>query len=222
MATEDGSYRAATEGGSDRRILTIPNGITLVRLLCVPVFVWLTVWAGHLVTGAVLLGVLGATDWIDGFLARRLHQVSMLGKVLDPAADRFLVASGVAAGLVTNAVPAWLVAVVLARETLVTLAVVVLWALKAGRVDVSFVGKAGTFAIMFAFPAFLLSYGKASWQQPFHVFAWICAFAGLTLGWIAVATYVPVTVCALRTRNQGAGDGLPDASRLDSAPATGP
>src|SRR5665647_2654541 len=77
------------------RIVTVPNLITLVRLVCTPLFVWLLFGAHRQTVAAILLAALGATDWIDGFVGRRYHQVSTVGKVLDPLADRVLVATAV-------------------------------------------------------------------------------------------------------------------------------
>ena len=118
----------------------------------------------------MLLAALGATDWVDGFVARRYHQVSTLGKVLDPAADRVLVATAVIAVIVHGAVPLWFGVATLAREALVSVMVVLLAALGAARINVLWIGKAGTFALMFSYPAFLLSYGTAAWQGPVRVF----------------------------------------------------
>jgi cardiolipin synthase (CMP-forming) len=181
------------------RVLTAPNVITLVRLLCIPVFLWLLFGLHRQTLAAVLLGVLGATDWVDGFVARRYHQVSTLGKVLDPAADRILVATAVIAVIVHGAVPLWFGVATLAREALVSLMVLALAALGAARIDVLWVGKAGTFALMFSYPAFLLSHGTASWQEPFRVIAWACGLLGLALAWIAAAGYVAPARDALRT-----------------------
>ena len=89
----------AEEPGLDR-VLTVPNLVTFVRLLCVPLFLWLLFGAGKQSAAAVLLAVLGATDWVDGYVARRFHQVSTLGKVLDPVADRVLVGTAVIAVMV--------------------------------------------------------------------------------------------------------------------------
>ena len=96
----------ADEPGLDR-VLTVPNAVTVVRLLCIPLFLWLLFGADRQTAAAILLGVLGATDWVDGFLARRFHQVSTVGKVLDPAADRILVGTGVIAIMIHGAVPIW-------------------------------------------------------------------------------------------------------------------
>ena len=192
----------AEEPGMDR-ILTVPNGITVVRLACIPLFLWLLFGDGRQTAAALLLGVLGATDWIDGFVARRYHQVSTVGKVLDPVADRILVVTAVIAITVHGAVPVWFAAATLAREVVVSVAVLLLASLGAARIDVLWVGKAGTFALMFAYPAFLLSYGTAGWQGPIHVFAWVTGIIGLTLAWIAAASYVPVARRALADGRKG-------------------
>jgi cardiolipin synthase len=180
------------------RVLTAPNLITLARLLCIPIFLWLLFGLHHQTYAAVLLAVLGATDWVDGFVARRYHQVSTLGKVLDPAADRVLVGTAVIAVIVHGAVPVWFGVATLAREALVSVMVVLLATLGAARINVLWIGKAGTFALMFAYPAFLLADGTASWQGPIRVVAWICGLIGLVLGWSAAAGYVGPARDALR------------------------
>ncbi len=185
------------EEGLDK-ILTAPNVITLIRLLCIPLFLWLLFGAHRQSLAAVLLAVLGATDWIDGHVARRYHQVSTLGKILDPAADRILVATAVIAVMVYGAVPLWFGIATIAREVLVSIIVLALAALGAARIDVLWVGKAGTFGLMFAYPAFLLADGTARWQVPVHVAAWISGLAGLTLAWIAAASYVAPARTAFR------------------------
>ncbi len=186
-----------TGGEGLDRVLTVPNAITVMRLACIPVFLWLLFGTGRQSAAAVLLGVLGATDWVDGFVARRYHQVSTVGKVLDPVADRVLVVTAVVAITVHGAVPVWFGAATLAREVVVSVAVLLLASLGAARIDVLWVGKAGTFALMFSYPAFLLSDGTAAWQVPFHVFAWGSGIIGLVLAWIAAGSYIPAARTAL-------------------------
>ncbi len=175
----------------------MPNLITLVRLACIPLYVWLLEGADRPLAAALLLGVLGATDWIDGYVARRFHQVSTLGKVLDPVADRVLVVTAVITITVHGAVPVWFGVATLAREVVVSAAVLLLAWLGAARIDVLWVGKAGTFALLFAYPAFLLSDGPATWQSLVHVVAWITGLIGLVLAWVAACSYVPVARAAL-------------------------
>jgi cardiolipin synthase (CMP-forming) len=188
-----------TEGAEESldRVLTVPNAITTVRLACVPVFCWLLFAAHRQTDAAVLLAVLGASDFADGFAARRWHQVSKLGKVLDPTADRILVGTAVISVIVHGAVPLWFGLATLVREVLVSITVVVLGALGAERIDVLWVGKAGTFGLMFAYPAFLLAHGNAGWQHPVDVVAWVCAIPGLVLAWIAAFAYIPTARHAL-------------------------
>jgi cardiolipin synthase len=192
------------EPGLDR-ILTVPNAITLVRLACIPLFLWLLFGADRQTAAAILLGALGATDWIDGFVARRYHQVSTVGKVLDPVADRVLVVTAVVAIIVHGAVPVWFGAATLAREVVVSGAVLLLASLGAKRIDVLWVGKAGTFALMFSYPAFLLGYGTAGWQEPIRIVAWITGLTGLALAWIAAGSYVPVARRALADGRRARG-----------------
>lgn len=199
--------------GADQldRVVTLPNAVTGVRLLCVPLFVWLLFGAGRQTAAAILLAVLGATDWVDGFLARRLGQVSTLGKILDPLADRILVGTAVIAVAVQGAVPVWFAAATLSREVLVSGAVLWLAARGAARIDVLWVGKAGTFGLMFAYPAFLLANGSAAWQVPIRDIAWVTGGIGLVLAWVAALSYVGPARAAL-----AAGRSEPDLSQVDA------
>jgi cardiolipin synthase (CMP-forming) len=189
------------------RILTAPNVITLVRLLCIPLFLWLLFGLHRQTAAAVLLAVLGATDWVDGFVARRYGQVSTLGKVLDPTADRILVGTAVISVMVYGAVPLWFGLATIAREVLVSAMVLLLAALGAARIDVLWVGKAGTFGLMFAYPTFLLGDGTAGWQEPIRVIGWVTGLVGLALAWWAAGSYIGPARRALRegrTARQGA------------------
>ena len=136
-------------------------------------------------------------------MARRFAQVSTLGKVLDPLADRILVGTAVIAVIVHGAVPLWFGLATLAREVLVSAAVLLLAALGAERIDVLWVGKAGTFGLMVSYPIFLVAHGSAGWQEPLRVIAWVCAIPALVLAYIAAGSYVPVARRALARGRDG-------------------
>lgn len=180
------------------RIFTIPNVLSLVRLLCLPIFLWLLFGRDDRLAAALLLAGLGATDWVDGYIARRFDQVSALGKILDPTADRLLLAGGVVAILIDGSVPAAIAWLTIVREVGVGIAAIVLAALGARRIDVQWVGKAGTFGLMFAFPFFLGSHADTALDEVFGVLAWLCVIPGLALSYYAAAMYVPLGRQALR------------------------
>jgi cardiolipin synthase (CMP-forming) len=177
------------DDGMDR-ILTAPNVITMVRLLCIPLYLWLLFGAHRQIAAAVLLALLGATDWVDGFVARRYGQVSTFGKVLDPTADRILVGTAVISIMIYGAVPLWFGLATIAREVLVSGMVLLLASLGAARIDVLWVGKAGTFGLMFAYPTFLLGDGTAAWQEPIRIIGWVTGLVGLGLAWWAAGSYI--------------------------------
>ncbi|HEY6697883.1 MAG TPA: CDP-alcohol phosphatidyltransferase family protein [Acidimicrobiales bacterium] len=187
---------AMTRGGS-RDVLTLPNLITLARLACLPVFLWLLFGRENRAAAAALLALLGITDWVDGYLARHLGQVSELGKILDPVADRLLFLVGAGGILIDGSVPVWFAVIVLVRETLVGGATVVLAALGARRIDVTWFGKAGTFGLMIAFPLFLASHSTLSWADAAGVLAWVAGIPGLVFSLYAAALYVPIARRAL-------------------------
>lgn len=182
---------------NEDRILTVPNVITFVRLLCLPIYLWLLLGLDNRAAAAGLLAALGATDWIDGYIARHFNQVSNLGKVLDPVADRFLFFVGVGGILIVDGAPRWFSIVVLVRELVVGGATVLLAVLGARRIDVTWFGKAGTFGLMFAFPLFLWGSGDNGFE-PAWVLGYLAGIPGLILSLYAAALYLPMGVRALR------------------------
>jgi len=172
---------------------TLPNLITLIRLLCLPLFLWLLFSRDNRRDAAWLLGVLGATDWVDGFLARRLGQTSEFGKVFDPTVDRLLFLVGIVALIIDGSVPLWFAIAVGVREVLVggtMLAATVL--LKMERFDVTWWGKTATFLLMFAFPGFLMAESTISIATFFEVAAWVLGLPGLVLSWYTALAYLPL------------------------------
>jgi cardiolipin synthase len=182
------------------RIVTVPNVISVVRLACVPLFVWL-VAADHVLAAGLLAAGLGATDWVDGYIARHFDQGSELGKILDPAADRVLLVATAIAVLALGLPTAVkvVVAIMLIREVGIAAATIALALAGARRIDVVWAGKAGTLALMFSLPMFLgADATRASWHAFFIVGAWVFAIGGVILGYYAAAKYVPAARDALR------------------------
>jgi cardiolipin synthase len=187
---------------SNTRIWTIPNLISLIRLACVPLFLWL-LWAkDEPIAAALLLAVLGATDWVDGYIARHFDQGSELGKILDPSADRVMLVAAAVALLVEDLPVAVdiVIWIVLFREVLVGTATILLAIGGARRIDVVWAGKAGTLAVMIALPLFLWADNIESdaWSAFVWFVGWCFAIGGIGLGYYAAAKYIPAARVALR------------------------
>jgi cardiolipin synthase len=168
-------------------ILTIPNLVTLLRVLLVPVFVWLVLGRDDLTSAAFLLGFIGSTDWVDGYLARRLDQVSVVGKVLDPLADRLAVAAAVVVGWISGALPWPIAALLVVREAVVAGGALVVAMRRGGRLEVRRLGKVATFGLYFAIPAFYLHEGSGIgfWGW----FAWAVVIPSLLLYYVVAVQY---------------------------------
>lgn len=184
--------------GEDR-ILTVPNLLTLGRLLLLPVFVWLLFDQENPAGAAALLAALSATDFVDGYVARRFDQGSRLGKLFDPTADRIVFFVAITAIIIDGAAPTWFAVVVLVREVVVASITVTLLALRCPPVDVTWFGKAGTFGLMFAFPLWLAgSDPQLGVADVLDALAWVAAIPGLALSLYAAVAYVPLWREAMR------------------------
>lgn len=171
---------------------TVPNVITLVRLLCLPVFLYLLFGRENRAAAAFLLGGLGATDWVDGYVARRFGQVSEFGKVFDPTVDRLLFIVGITAILIDGSMPVWFGVAVLAREVLVgVMMVVATFVFHMPRIDVTWWGKTATFLLMFAVPGFLLGNSDFPGADGFLVASWILGIPGLVISYWTGLAYIP-------------------------------
>ncbi len=171
------------------RVWTIPNVISFIRLLMVPVFAVL-IFQGHDGWALVVLAGSGASDWLDGVLARRLGQVSRLGQVLDPAADRLFILVTLLGLAMRGVVPWWLVGVLLARELMLLVMLLLLARRGYGPLQVHLAGKAGTFALLYAFPLLLLAHWGGVVGDLASVFGWAFAWWGIVLYWFAGLLYV--------------------------------
>lgn len=169
--------------------LTIPNALSVLRLLLVPVFLVLLLDEQNVAALLVLIFA-SASDWFDGFLARKLNQVTKLGARLDPAADRLYIFATLIGLAVNGNIPVWLAVVVILRDVMLAITYPVLATHGYGPLPVHFLGKAGTFALLYAFPLLLLA---DIFQNIDHIilpFAWAFAFWGIGLYWWAGAVYV--------------------------------
>ncbi|MFC7878329.1 CDP-alcohol phosphatidyltransferase family protein [Isoptericola sp. NPDC057391] len=171
------------------RVFTIPNLVSLLRLALVPVFAVLIV-VGEDVWALGVLAFSGFTDWLDGVLARRLHQVTRLGQMLDPAADRLFIFVTLAGLAWRDVVPLWLLVVIVARDVLLLCLLPVLARHGYGPLPVSFVGKAGTFALLYAFPLLLLATMPGAVGAVAHVVGWAFTWWGVGLYWVAGVQYL--------------------------------
>lgn len=183
---------------------TWPNLVTSVRLAVIPLYVWLLATTDHRAIAAWILAGLGATDWVDGYLARRLGQTSNVGKIIDPVADRILVITSVLSVAAIGAVPWWFALSTLARELVVSSLTLILAALGATRIDVLWWGKVSTFALMTAYPLFLLTSNPGhgaltAWQEVLRGATWAVGIGGLALAWGVLAGYIKPALTALRT-----------------------
>jgi cardiolipin synthase (CMP-forming) len=176
-------------------IVTAPNAVTLVRLLLMPVCAWLLA-AAHYGPGLVLTATVGATDWVDGWLARRIGQVSRVGQLLDPLADRLLIASVVIALTVGSVVPWQAVALLLARDVVLLAG----WPLLRRRgvqpPEVVWIGKAATFDLLCALPLLI-------WGETGFVVASVAHTLGLVMLWIGVPLYYVAGVVYVRMALDG-------------------
>ncbi|GGL23620.1 CDP-alcohol phosphatidyltransferase family protein [Phycicoccus endophyticus] len=177
-----------SSGAVSTRVLTLPNLLSALRLVGVPVFLW-AVLSGHDALAIVLLAVSGATDYLDGRIARAWGQESRLGQLLDPVADRLYIASTLFGLAVRDVIPWWVVGVLLAREAF--MGVVVLVAKRHGwlGLPVHLTGKAATFNLLYAFPLLLLADGDSPVARVAEPIGWGFAWWGIVLYWLAGLLY---------------------------------
>ncbi len=178
--THDGEVSAAGKPGFWEDALTIPNAVSFVRLLGIPYFWYVLLGEERYGFAALLIFLIASTDWIDGYLARRLDQVSELGKALDPLADRLMIGSAIIGGLVTGILPLFIAVALLVREAVVGAAAIYLGLVKREQIAVRTLGKTATFLLYGSIPSFyLVAADIAPWM--FGPPAWIAGVTGLIL-----------------------------------------
>ena len=195
------SVSAANEGAALDRVVTIPNALSVARLVGVPVFLWLVLGPHADAWAVALLIVSAATDWLDGKLARALNQQSRLGEALDPAADRLYIAATLVALAVRGIIPWWLFALLVVRELVVAGALGLLKRrMGFGTLQVSFAGKTATLCLLYAFPLLLLGTYAGTWAEIARIIGWAFAVWGTALYWWAAALYLTQTRALLTGR----------------------
>jgi cardiolipin synthase len=181
---------APTPERASSAILTIPNGLSFVRIALIPVFVWLIVDPDTTFEGLLLFGAVVSTDWVDGAVARATGQVSELGKVLDPVADRLSIGAGLIALVVRGAFPLWAALLILVRDALILVVGLVLLAGRRARIDVRFIGKVATFCLMSSICA--VAWGNLGYvfSGGILVIGWFLFALGIVDSYVATALYV--------------------------------
>jgi len=180
----------SAESALQSRVITVPNALSVLRLAGVPLFLWLILGLAAYEWATVVLMVSGFTDWLDGYLARRLHQTSRLGQFLDPMADRLYILAALIALLITQIAPLWLVAAIVARDAMLLAAGPMLLWCGYKSLAVNFVGKAGTMALFIAIPMLLIGASDVSLHPLIATVGWAFALWGVGLYWVAGTLYI--------------------------------
>lgn len=189
-SVSSGSISSGDSAGVARdRVLTVPNLLSVLRLLGVPLFLWLALGPHADGWAIVVLAISSVTDWLDGKLARLLNQTSKLGQLLDPAADRLYIIATVLALSVRQILPWWLAGVLLGREVAMALCLAVLKRHGYGPLQVHFLGKAATLNLLYALPLLLLGAGHAPIDHAARTVGWAFAIWGTALYWYAGVLY---------------------------------
>jgi cardiolipin synthase len=194
---------AGDEVGVSSRVLTVPNALSFLRLLGVPVFLYLLLWPHADGAAIAILMVSGATDYLDGRLARAWGQVSRVGQLLDPLADRLYIVSTVVALTARHIVPLWLAVVLLGRDVFISGLLPLLRAHGYGPLPVHYLGKAATFNLLYAFPLLLLGDGSGSLATVARPVGWAFTVWGSSLYWWAAVLYAVQTRQLVRADRQG-------------------
>ncbi len=189
---------ASDATGASDRVVTIPNALSVLRLLGVPVFLWLLLGPHADLAALLVLVASGFTDWLDGVLARALNQTSRLGAMLDPVADRLYILATLVGLVIRDIIPWWLAAALVGRDLLLSFAV---WRMRAhgiGPFTVHYLGKAATFCLLYAFPFLLLGTYHGPVADTARALAWAFTIWGSAMYLYAGAVYLRQAVTLIR------------------------
>lgn len=169
---------------------SVPNMLSVLRLLLVPVFLWLLLEDGFFVWAFFVLAFAAFSDWLDGQIARKYNQVTNLGKILDPAADRLYIFASLIGLTINGNIPAWFAFVIIGRDVMLLIVYPILATHGYGPLPVHFLGKAGTFSLLYALPLLLLADIWPAAEFVILPLGWAFAFWGIGLYWLAGFIYV--------------------------------
>ena len=184
-------------------MLSVPNAITLARLCMLPIFLYVLFGRDNRAAAAWLLGAISYTDWIDGWVARKLNQTSVFGSVFDPFVDRVLFIVATIGVMIDGGVPSWFCIVIMVREIAIGGAMLIGTMFGMQRFAVSYWGKWYTLFLMTSVPLLLLGSSTSGLADGATLLGWIFAVPGLTLSYYTAVMYVPVIRANLRAGRLG-------------------
>ncbi|MBQ1273298.1 MAG: CDP-alcohol phosphatidyltransferase family protein [Aeriscardovia sp.] len=185
-----------------RHIWTVPNFISFLRIASIPVIAWL-IASNHLLWSLLLMALSGISDGVDGYVARRFDQVSVLGQILDPIADRLLIICSCIALAVAQLLPWWILIVICCRDFVIGIEVLILANKGYGPLPVHFVGKVGTFVILVAIPCLIISHvipPVSLAPLSFYCFGMASCYWGIGLYWMAGIVYIAQGISLMKKR----------------------
>jgi cardiolipin synthase (CMP-forming) len=179
---------------SKNQILTVPNVLSLLRLLGVPYFFWLIIGPQSDGLALIVLIFSAMTDWLDGYLARRLNQFSRLGELLDPLADRLYILAALAALFIRDLIPLWVLLALVGRDLLMSVLLAHLKKRGITGLPVHFVGKAATMNLLYALPLVLMGTFTSTFGHVAHIIGWAFLIWGVAMYWYAAVLYLQQTL----------------------------
>jgi cardiolipin synthase len=206
MSETRNSRATGGDAAPDMGVLTLPNAVSALRLLGVPLFLWLVLGPEADILALIVLMISGFTDWLDGYLARRLNQTSKLGEILDPVADRLYILAVVIGLAFRDIIPWWIAVILPARDAFLWLLVPFLRTRGYSALPVHFLGKAATANLLYAFPLLFVGDGDGTVATLGKVFGWAFAIWGMGLYWWAGLLYAWQVRKLLADRDRRAPD----------------
>ena len=184
---------------ASNKIFTVPNGLSFLRLLGVPIFFWLITSRHSFGLAVVVLFASGFTDWLDGHLARKLDQQTTFGAMLDPLVDRMYIVAALVALAATHIIPLWVVLVLIARDVYMFIALFILKQYGHSAFPVHFVGKAATMNLLYALPLVLLGTFTGNIGKLSYVVGWAFFMWGIAMYWYGAFLYTAQLRDVMRT-----------------------